>query len=95
MIKPLKRRSIEVYHSARFRFGLYLPRPERAPEQHARAVEFVRTQIGRAYNCGFSFDPPYYAQTDLYSARKLPFSLCFGRFLHQRESGRQESVAEG
>jgi hypothetical protein len=43
-------RSIEVYHSPRFRLGLYRPRPEPTPEQRARVVEFMRAQIGKPYD---------------------------------------------
>lgn len=43
-------RSIEVYHSPRFRLGLYRPRPEPTPEQQAQMVAFIRAQIGKPYN---------------------------------------------
>lgn len=43
-------RSIEVYHSPRFRLGLYRLRPDPTPERPARMVDLLRSQIGSPYN---------------------------------------------
>ena len=43
-------RNLEIYHSPRFRLGIYRVDPEPTPEQVAMQLKFARSQIGKKYS---------------------------------------------